>query len=408
MFTLGFGIILIVVLNFTVSIAESAILAVPLHRAKLLPKRTHRVQGAQALIHLKEASEEAITTLTSLSNLITIVGSVIVGAIAEEAFGSRWVWLFATLLTFVIMVSSEIIPKRIGEKYAESIALISAPAVLVLSRVFLPLTFIVTKVLKVALRHDGKKRITRAEEIAYLASIGGMEGAIHEYETKIIQRVFKLADITAVDMMTPRSFVLMLDGDRTVGEAAHEIVACRYSKIPVYEKSHDRIVGVARQSVLLKHLAENEQGLQVKSLVEEPLVVPEGRIGDDLLKEFQETKKSFAIVVDGRGHVSGIVTLRDVIEELVGEVVGEREIAPELVKRVSKNEVVVHGETQIAYLNRFFNVNIPNHRNVNGFLLDQIGHLPKEGQIMKFDGLEIEIQDVGRSEIERVLFRKVE
>ncbi|MEK7608532.1 MAG: hemolysin family protein [Patescibacteria group bacterium] len=402
------GIALIVVLNFIVSMTEAAILAVPLHRAKLLLKKTSRSQGAQALIHLKEASEEAITTLTSLSNLITVVGSVVVGAVAEETLGAHWVWLFAAVLTFVIMVSSEIIPKRIGEKYAESIALWSAPAIIVLSKVFRPLTFLVTKLLKSALRRDGKRRITRAEEIAYLASIGGMEGAIREYETRIIERVFKLADITAVDMMTPKPFVLMLDGDRTIGEAAHEIVACRYSKIPVYERSHDRIVGIARQSTLLKHLVEDEQGLQIKTLVEDPLIVPEGRIGDDLLKDFQEKKKSFAIVVDGRGHVSGIVTLRDVIEELVGETVGERDIAPELVKRVSKTEVLVHGQTQISFLNRFFNTNIPNHRNVNGFLLDEFGHLPKVGEVLKYDGVEIEIHEAGRSQIERVLIRKPE
>lgn len=408
MFTLTFGIIVIIGLNFAVSIAEAAFLTIPDHRAKLLLKKTHHTKRAQSLVHLKESSEEAITTLTSLSNLITIGGSVITGALAVEAFGERWVWVFAMALTFIIMVTSEIIPKRLGEKYSEGVALFSAPTILLLSKVFLPLTFVITKLLRRVTRRDGKKRITPAEEISYLASIGGMEGAIKEYETKIILRVFKLSDITAVDMMTPRPFVMMLDGNRTIGEAEQEIMAAKYSKIPVYDGSSDKLIGVARHTILLKHLAENARGVRIKELMEEPLVVPESCIGDDLMKDFQESKSSFAVVVDSRGHVSGIITLRDVIEELVGEVAEEREIAPELVKRISKSEVLVHGQTQISYLNRFFNVMLPNHRNLNGFLFDRIGHLPKTGSCYTFEGLEFEIEEVTRSQIEKVLIRKPE
>ena len=396
------SVFIIIALDFLVSMSEAAITATPIHRARLLAKKSVR---GQALVRLKESSERSITTLTSLSNLITIVGSVAVGAGAVNFLGEEWVWLFAMALTFIIMVAGEIVPKKIGEQYSLPIATSTAPFVLVLSKLFLPLTFVITEILRPALGHE-KTPSTSKEEIAYLASIGGAEGIIQEYENQIIQRVFKLNDISAVDMMTPRPFVFMLDGNRTLGEATNEIVSAAFSKIPIYEESPDKVVGVARQSALLRAIVCNEQGRQVKEFIEEPLIIPESRLGDHLLKDFQESKQSFGIVVDGRGHVTGVVTLKDIIQELVGEILRERDIAPDLLKRLSKTEVLVHGQTQIAFLNRFFNIGLPNHRTVSGFLLDEIGHIPKPGTSFRLYDLEFSIDSVDHGLIEKVRVRK--
>jgi CBS domain containing-hemolysin-like protein len=384
---------------------ESAILETPIHKARMFLQKG--IPGSRELVYLKEFSEKQITTLISLQNLITVVGSVVTGALAGALFGERWVFLFAMILTFFIMVLGEIIPKRLGEQYSEAIALNGAPAVLFMSRLFMPLTFVITSILKPLLRHRSSQ--TSEEEIAYLAKIGGAEGTINEYENEMIQKVFKLNDITAADMMTPRSFVFMLDGKSTLGEKVSDIMSCHYSRIPIYEGTPDKIVGVATQHKLLKAIADNRQGTQLKELADEPLVVPEGRLGDDLLRDFQETNSSFGIVVDGRGHVSGIVTLQDIAAELVGEIAKEEEIAPELVKRISKTEVIVHGETQVGFLNKFFNINLPNHRTVSGFLLDQIGHLPKAGKVFTFHDIEFLIEEVDHHNlIEKVRVRKPE
>lgn len=405
MLNLILAVILVILLDFIVSMMEAAILKTPVHRARLFAQKS--LPGSQALLKLKEYSEEPITTLISLSNLITVVGSVVTGAVAAEIFGDNWVWLFAAILTFIIMVWGEIIPKRLGEQYNEAIALSGARILLLLSKVFLPLTFVITLILRPLLQN--KMNETSEEEIAYLAKIGGAEGTIKEYENQMIQRVFKLNDITAADMMTPRSFVFMLDGTRTLGERVNEIMACPYSRIPVYDGTPEKIVGVAMQHKLLKAIADGQQGAQLKDLADEPLVVPEGRLGDDLLRDFQEMNSSFGIVVDGHGHVSGIITLQDVAAELVGEIAKEDEVAPQLVKRISKNEVVVHGETQIGFLNKFFNLNLPNHRTLCGLLLDQIGHLPKPGYVFRFQDIEFTIETLDHHNlIEKVRVRKPE
>ncbi len=392
---------LVTVLSFLLSLTETAFIAIPLYKARMLSVST---PGGKALLHLKEASEEPITTIISLSNIVTVVGSVWTGAVAADLFGEHWVFLFAMILTFVLMVLGEIIPKRLAERYMQPIALQSAPFVLVISKLFYPLTFVVSRVIRPFL--GKKENMTSREDILAMAEIGSAEGALKDSERKMIKRVFKLQNITASDMMTPRAFVFMLDGKRTLGEAANDIMGCPYAHIPIYEKSPDKIAGVATQRKLLKAIASGEQGLQVKDLADDPLMVPEGRLGDDLLKDFRENHRTFGIVVDGHGHISGVVSLDDIAEELVGEIAAIDEVAPEILKRISKTEIIAHGETQIWRINRFFNTTIPNHRTLCGYLLDEIGHMPRQDSVYTFGELEFRIESVDHSLIERVRISK--
>ncbi len=397
-------IVIVTALDFLVTLVDAAIFFVPMHRVRMMAKKS---DVAADLFQLREASERPITTLISVANLITVVGSIAVGIVAENVFGERWVWLVAFLLTFVMMVMGEIIPKRLGERYADAIAVTAAPLVLVFSKLFLPLTIVITKVVKPLL--GVPPAITSREEIAFLAKLGRSEGILKETEGRMISRIFKLNGITASDMMTPRPFLFMLDGNRTLGEVTTELMESPYSKMPVYEKSPDKIVGVASQHHILKAIADGEVGRQVKEFAEEPLIVPETRGGDALLRDFQEARNNFAIVVDGRGHVTGVITLLDIVEELVGELSSEDEIAPEIMKRISKLEIVAHGATQIGKINRFFNTEIPNHRTLAGFLMDEIGHVPRPGQVFRWGSLEFRVEGVDHlSSVEKVYITKIE
>lgn len=399
-----FSILLVAALDFWVTLIDSAVFTIPMHRVRMLSKKSDR---GVLLLYLRERSEFPITTIISISNIVTVFGSIAIGAVAERTFDGHWIWLIASILTFAMMVPGEIIPKRLGEQYAERIALASAPLLHVLSKVFWPLTAVVRLVVRPFTRQ--KLPVTSREEISFLAGIGGAEGILKESEGRMIQKVFKLNGITASDMMTPRPFLYMLDGNRTLGEVTAEVMQCPYSKIPVYEKTPEKIIGIVTQHKILKAVADEQPGLQVKDLIEEPLIVPEKRLGDDLLRQFQETRNNFAIVVDGHGHVSGVITLLDVVEELVGEMTDESEIAPQLLKRISKSEIVAHGETQIGRINRFFNVNIPNHRTLCGFLLEEMGGLPKVGDVFRFQGLEFTIEVIDhKSVIEKVHIKKPE
>lgn len=403
MVTLISLILIIIILAAIVSAAEAAIFTVSRTQAKFLAEKS--VAG-KALYALKESMSGPISTLVGLASLITIVGSVFSGIIADEIFGKKWVGIFAAALTFVIMIFADIIPKRVGERYAEQVGLIFAIPIQLLSRLFKPLIFVIEKMAGPLAPVHGQS--TSEEEIAFLAKVGAHEGVIEKYEGELIQRIFKLNNINAADMMTPRPLVFFLDGNKTLGEVEDLIFNAKYSRIPVYDQKPDRVVGIVYVKDILRALLQNKSGMLVREFARPPLVVHEEKLGDELLREFEKLKQHLAIVVDDHGKVVGVVGVVDILEELVGEILEEKEITPELIKRVSKNEIVVHGETQISVLNRFFNVEIPDHRTLNGYLLKKFGHLPARGDTIEAQNMKFIIEDISPSAIEKVRVIKPE
>lgn len=396
-------ILVVLVLDAYVSAAEAAIYSVPLHRAKFLAGKS---RAGKILLSLKESMELPITTLISLSNLITILGSVFVGVIASRLVGGAWVGIFAFIFTLLVMIFAEILPKRLGERFAESFALFVAPVVLGVSRAFSPVSRFVAWVTKPIL--GAPRKTTSEEEIEFMAELAQKEGTIEQGESQMIRRVFHLKDITAADIMTPLQFVDFIDGAKTIGDSAEVIKNTAHSRLPVYEGGKDNILGIVHQRNLLRALANGELSRPVKDYIWEAMVVPESRLADDLLRDMKDKRAQLAIVVSDYGNIVGVVGIEDVLEELVGEIIDEKDVAPDFIKRVSKNEIIVHGQTQISHINHFFNTDIKSRRkNLNGFLLEQLGELPKEGTTFDYRGLKFAVEAVGPRAIERVRIVKL-
>ena len=390
-------VIIILALDMVVSAAEAAIFSVPLNRVKQLAEKS---ASARVLLELKESMDGPIVTLISLSNIITIMGSVISGVVAAQVLGDAWVGIFAAVLTFLIMVFGEILPKRIGERFAQPLALVLARPVRAIEKIFHPITWFIMHVTAPFAKRTAPA--TSKEEIVFLTDLGKREGVINEYESRIINSVFRMTDVTAGDMMTPRPFVFFLNGRDTVGKAQDQIKTSTHSRIPVFEDVKGNIIGVAHQRDLLRALAEDKHGSLVKEYIQKPLIVPESRLGDDLIKDFLQSRKHLALVVSDYGDMIGVLGLEDVLEELVGEILDEKDVAPEFIKRASKNEIIAHGQTHIPDINRFFNVHIKSKKTLNGFILSKLGHLPAAGESFDFENLTLRMEEVSSSSIEKV------
>jgi putative hemolysin len=217
-----------------------------------------------------------------------------------------------------------------------------------------------------------------------------------------------LNDITAGDMMTPKSFVHFLDGAKTLGEIAEYVKSARHSRMPVFEGDKNTIVGMAHQRDLLKAITDGEVERPVKAYVRDALLVPDTLLADELLRKFQERRTHLAVVISEYGNVVGVVGLEDVLEELVGEIIEEKDVAPELIKRIAKNEILVHGQTRIPNINHFFNTEVKSKKTVNGFLLDKFGRLPEAGERLEYDGLMIIVEESNPQSIEKVRIIKKE
>lgn len=402
MVTIILTFILVLVLDGLVSATEAAFFATPINRARFLADKDKLF--AKTLLHLKKHSSKPIATLLALSNIITLVGAVVVGAQTAAVFGSGAVGVTSAIFTFLVMVFAEIVPKRLGERWAERYMLPAAPLLKTTSIVFTPLIWFIELMVRpfsAPIPHTVSE-----EELIFLARMGSKEGAIEEDESALIAQVFRLNDITAFDVMTPRPQVFFLDGNRMLDDAKEEIMLARHTRIPVFDGTRDNIIGVVHQRELLGALARQNYNTLIREYTHPALFVPENRVADGLLRDFQEKKMHLAIVVDDNGGVAGVVGLEDILEELVGETIDEAEVRPDLIKRMAKDEIMVHGQTRIEAVDHFFNTTIKSRKTVNGFLLSKFGRIPNAGEKLKLNGLEFTIEDVGPQAISRVRIKK--
>lgn len=315
------SIVLIVLCGSAIcSSSEAALFSVsPIKVRQLAQSRT---PSALALLAIREKMNRPIATLVILNNVFNIIGSIVIGSTAATLLGDTWLGLFSAFLTFLIIIFGEIIPKTLGERYAESLALLIAVPVTWLTLLFTPLVWMMEKV--TAPFTQGKKQPTTNEaEIQLLANIGREEGIIEDDEAEMIQGVFRLNDLTAVDVMTPRVAVTYLHGDLTLAECKQKILGSQHTRLIVVEDSIDKVIGVALKDELLSAMIEGKNTQKVATLTREVRFVPEMVRADKLLKAFQENREHLMVVVDEYGGVAGVVTLEDVLEVLTGEIVDE-------------------------------------------------------------------------------------
>ena len=238
--------------------------------------------------------------------------------------------LVAFVLTFAVIIGSEIIPKTVGERYSEPIAMAVAAPVLLLTRLLFPLIWLIERIVAPINRGDPPRLTTDEAEIALLARIGHKEGAIQSDEAAFIERVFSLNDTTARMIMTPRVSLTWLAGDRTLRQVRDDVVQSQHTRILVVGESVDQVIGVVRRGRLLAAMIRADHDRPIRELARPVRLVPDTTTADILLRSFQQTRQHLAVVIDEFGGVAGVVTLEDVLEVLTGEIVDETDLAEDL------------------------------------------------------------------------------
>jgi CBS domain containing-hemolysin-like protein len=312
--------IAILILSFLSSSTEAALFTVtPVQVERLCAEKR---PGAQRLRDNKERIQNSIIAIVFLNNIANVAGSILVGSIAAEIFSDVWIGIYSAAFTMMIILFGEIAPKVIGERFALPYARASAGFVFALRVVFRPLTFATQLITRPLTRRAGSTQ-TSEEEIRLLARIGHEEGAIQDSEHRLIHRVFQLNDIAARDIMTPRTVVFALQADRRLSDLAGELDRAHVSRIPVYNENLDDIIGVAHIRNLLGALARGEGARTVRDFAAEVPFIPDTARADALLESFRTKRSHLAVVIDEHGGMAGVLTLEDILEQLVGEIVDE-------------------------------------------------------------------------------------
>lgn len=308
----------VVVFSGFFSGVEAAILSMSQSRVLLLEKQ--KAKNSKELSYIKENLGKALIVIVVGNNIVNILGSMYVGIVATNLFGNIVFGIVSGVLTILIIFFGEILPKIIGENNSEKISLAVAPIIVFFIKVFQPLVFVIERFTK---HYQKNRKIVSEEELRMLSNLGHLEGSIEEDERDIIERVFTLNDMTAYDIMTPRTMMVGFPVNQSLGELRTEIFGLTNSRIPIYGEDYDDIRGLCHRRDLLVALAKDEDGRDISTLMKNIMYVSEDIRVDHLLMLFLERREHLAIVKDEFDGTSGLVTLEDVLEQLVGEIVDE-------------------------------------------------------------------------------------
>ncbi len=323
MLLLIFYLFLALVVSFLCSVMESVLLSTPLSFLNVRINKGDK--RATTFLKLKNNIDRPLAAILSLNTVAHTIGAAGVGAQATKLFGEVYFGLVSAVLTLLILIFSEIIPKTIGARYWRSIAMTSGLIMNVMVFITYPLVILTGYITKLFSPKDKTVSVSR-EELSAMAHIGTKEGALEENENKIIQNLIRLKTVSVNEIMTPRVVVCIASEEMILQEFLHQKEFLYYSRIPVFSQRNDNITGyVLRQSVF-EYLAEGKRNLKLKDIKRSIIVVPKFQT---LLKTWEnllDEKEQIALIVDEYGGMDGIVSMEDIIETLLGfEIVDERD-----------------------------------------------------------------------------------
>ena len=403
-----FTLVVLLILSGLFSGSETALVALSMGRVEALVKEG-RI-GSAALYRLKKDPSQMLSTILIGNNLVNIAASALATVIATREFGSVGPGIAVGLLTLFILVFGEITPKSLATRYPERISLFIAVPLLSFMRLIYPLVWMFSKFTTWIYHLTGGKEeptITESELISMLG-YGVQEGEIEQDEKEIIERVFGFNDLTVRDVMKPLRDVFSLDGRQTVADVLPIVIQKPYSRIPLLNKETNQFYKLLHLRDLLEAFANECHDKPIESIAHEPLYVPQYLAIDDLFAKFRRNKRIFAIVVDEFGDERGIVTLEDLMEELVGEIYDESDLTPHDAEKISDDEIVVAGSAELRVIESLFEMELPGKPtdNVSLWILSHTEKIPLVEEKFIIDDLEVKILHATSRSIEKVSVRR--
>ncbi len=367
----------------------------------------------QLILKMKEDSHSLLTTILIGNNLVNIAASAIATSLAISHFKSNAVGIATGIMTLLILVFGEIFPKSFANHNNILVARTVIYPLLWLSKLFFPLIFILNVIPRLHGTIDNTHDTVTEDELMTMVEVVEEEGEIKEEEKEYITNIFEFDDTFCSEIMTPRADMFVLDASQPMD--IEQILKTGYSRIPIIEDSIDHVIGILHVKDLFASFQRacadetSDNSLDIRKIMKKPYFIPESKKLDSLLQEFKQKKNHIAVVVDEHGGVSGIVTLEDVVEEIIGEIVDETDrMTPDIV-RLKGNKWLVFGKIDIDDLNKELDITIPEsstYDTFSGFFLEQIGRIPVAGESIIIDQWKITVKDMDGNRIQSFIIKK--
>ncbi|TYR79027.1 HlyC/CorC family transporter [Priestia megaterium] len=396
---------ILIFLSAFFSSAETAFSSVNKIRLKNYVDEKRR--GSKKALHIAENFDQALSTILIGNNIVNIAASSISAKVAIDVFGGNSALVISTIvMTILILIFGEVLPKSLAKENAESFALMISSVLYFLIKVLTPISYLFvllkTGVSKLFTDKETSPSVTE-EEIKVMVDLSEEEGVIDNQEKELVHRSLDFNDIVVGQILRPRIDMITVEINQSIDEVRDMFLEERYSRVPVYEDNIDNIIGILSEREFLTHLVQGKE-VVLRELVRDPIFVVESMKISTLLPELQKNKVHMAIVVDEFGGTSGLVTLEDILEEIVGEIWDEHDEAIKYVHQIDDHRLEFHTEIPLDEFLQFVPVSEPesSYHTLGGWIFEQFERIPVEGDTFDYEQVTFTIKQVENRRIRKV------
>lgn len=420
-------ILLIILILLNAYFAASKIAFISLNDTKVEKEAKNGNKKAKQILKMLKSPSKFLATIQIGITLAGFLSS----AFASDAFADKlapilnntipaisidvWkgisIFIITIILSFFTLVFGELVPKRLAMKYYEKISYSTIGVIKGISVITAPfvklLTFSTNMISKLFGVGEGEEEVVTEEEIKMMIDKGEEKGTIEKEEKMLINNVFEINDMIVSEVMTPRIDIFAIDINKRLKEQLDEIDELKYSRIPVYDESIDDIKGILFVKDILKPLKDNEN-IEIKELMREAYFVPESKDIDELFREMKQNKVHMAIAIDEYGGTAGLITMEDILEQLVGNIFDEYDEEELEIKKIDDNTFILNGTVSLYELKKVFDIELPegDYETLSGYLLEKLGRIPNENEypVIEDENLTYKIE---KMEDKRIKYVKV-
>lgn len=402
----GASVAILLILSATLTAAHDAAFRIGASHIRTL--QGEGFDGADALARVRAARHAVRASVRVVTQAFDLSALAIITLTGVSTWGAAGPIVSAAVGVVGVLIVTDVIPHVIAARRPVRLALSSAPLLLAVERATRPFTTPVAK-LEDKLGGSDDTLTTEHRDLREIQEIGEEEGVLEESENQLVERAFRLDERTAWDVMVPRVDIFAWKAEQTLADIVEELAEVPFSRVPVYGESVDDVTGIVYVREAYARITEGARDTRLSELAREPFFVPGSLSLSQLLQDFQSRRIHMGIVADEFGGTDGLVTLEDILEELVGEIVDETDVEEEEIVRISDTVIECDAGVDIRDLDRVLDVRLPKveHRSLNGFILEELGQVPTQGQSLETAGVRIEILEASETQVLRARLTKL-
>ena len=366
---------------------------------------------ARILLKISEDSGKMLSAILIGNNLVNNAATALTTSLIIQLFGNSAVGIATGVITLLILIFGEISPKTLATIHSEKMALLYAPLIHFLMKIFTPVIFVVNKLsmgvlFLLRVNPDQKVNTMTEHELRTIVDVSHEDGVIESEEKEMIYNVFDMGDAKAKDIMVPRVHVTFADINSTYDELIEIFREDKFTRLPIYEETTDNVVGTINMKDLLLYNYNDKKEFHVRDILREAYFTYEYKSISELLVEMRQASINIAIVLDEYGETAGLITLEDLLEEIVGEIHDEYdENEEEFVRQINDREYIIEGSMNLDDLNDSLGLNLSSedYDSLGGFIIEHLDRLPEQGdELTTDDGIRLVVEALQKNRVESV------